>query len=39
VRDPRLNHRLEVTPGVLAAESSALLKRFFAGLRASPGVL
>ncbi|MEK6756970.1 MAG: tRNA adenosine(34) deaminase TadA [Bacteroidota bacterium] len=29
VRDERLNHRLEVTPGVLAAECSALLQGFF----------
>lgn len=33
VRDPRLNHRLEVTAGVLEEECSALLKDFFAGLR------
>jgi len=33
VRDPRLNHRLEVTAGVLEEECSALLKGFFAGLR------
>ena len=26
VRDPRLNHRLEVTSGVLAAECGALLR-------------
>ncbi len=32
--DQRLNHRYEVTAGVLAEESSALLKGFFAGLRA-----
>jgi tRNA(adenine34) deaminase len=32
--DERLNHRYEVTSGVLADESSALLKEFFAGLRA-----
>jgi tRNA(adenine34) deaminase len=31
--DPRLNHRVEVVPGVLAAESSALLKAFFSRLR------
>lgn len=31
--DERLNHRYEVTAGVLADESSALLKRFFASLR------
>jgi tRNA(adenine34) deaminase len=29
VRDERLNHRLEVTPSVLAAECSALLQGFF----------
>lgn len=29
VRDPRLNHRLDVTAGVLAEESSALLRAFF----------
>lgn len=33
VRDPRLNHRLEVASGVLAAECGALLSGFFAGLR------
>ena len=32
--DERLNHRYEVTAGVLAEESSALLKEFFASLRA-----
>jgi len=31
--DQRLNHRVEVVPGVLAAESSALLKSFFSRLR------
>jgi tRNA(adenine34) deaminase len=30
VRDRRLNHRPEVVPGVLAAESAALLDDFFA---------
>jgi tRNA(adenine34) deaminase len=34
VRDARLNHRAEVTSGVLAEESSELLKRFFAERRA-----
>ena len=29
VRDPRLNHRLEVEGGVLAAECSVLLREFF----------
>jgi len=32
--DERLNHRFEVTAGVCAQESSALLKEFFAALRA-----
>ena len=31
--DQRLNHRVEVVPGVLAAEGSALLKSFFSRLR------
>jgi len=31
--DARLNHRVEVVPGVLATESSALLKSFFSRLR------
>jgi tRNA(adenine34) deaminase len=31
--DQRLNHRVEVVPGVLAPESSALLKSFFSRLR------
>jgi tRNA(adenine34) deaminase len=31
--DPRLNHRVEVVSGVLAAQSSALLKSFFSRLR------
>jgi len=33
VRDPRLNHRLEVTGGVLEAECGELLRRFFRKLR------
>lgn len=33
VRDPRLNHHPLVVPGVLAEESSALLKGFFAARR------
>jgi tRNA(adenine34) deaminase len=33
VQDPRLNHRLEVSAGVLAEESAALLRGFFAALR------
>jgi tRNA(adenine34) deaminase len=31
--DPRLNHRVEVVPGVLAGESAALLRAFFSRLR------
>jgi tRNA(adenine34) deaminase len=34
--DPRLNHRLEVCPGVLAAECGATLRRFFRDLRGEP---
>lgn len=34
VRDARLNHRLEVSEGVLAEECGKLLAGFFAGLRA-----
>jgi tRNA(adenine34) deaminase len=33
LRDPRLNHRVAVTGGVLAEESQALLERFFTQLR------
>ena len=36
VQDPRLNHRLEVTAGVLESESAALLRGFFASLRRRP---
>jgi len=32
-RDPRLNHRLVVTPGLLADECGALLQQFFAARR------
>jgi tRNA(adenine34) deaminase len=32
-RDARLNHRVEPVAGVLAAESGAMLKAFFKGLR------
>jgi tRNA(adenine34) deaminase len=35
VQDPRLNHRLEVSSGILAEESAALLRGFFASLRAA----
>jgi len=37
VEDPRLNHRVEVVPGVLAAEGAALLRGFFSRLRRMPG--
>ena len=36
VRDERLNHQVEVTSGILANESSQLLRRFFAELRQNP---
>jgi tRNA(adenine34) deaminase len=40
VRDPRLNHRVEVLGGVRAEECGALLREFFAGLRsAAPGAV
>ena len=34
--DPRLNHAVDVTHGVLAAEAGALLTAFFAGRRRPP---
>ena len=34
--DARLNHRVDVNPGLLAEESAALLKSFFARLRTPP---
>jgi len=33
VDDPRLNHRVEVVPGVLAPDAAALLRAFFSNLR------
>jgi tRNA(adenine34) deaminase len=33
VDDARLNHRVEVVPNILAAESAALLREFFSRLR------
>ena len=33
VRDPRLNHRVEVVSGVLADECASVLREFFAGHR------
>jgi tRNA(adenine34) deaminase len=35
LEDPRLNHRAEVTAGVLAEPCGAILSRFFAGKRRS----
>lgn len=40
-QDPRLNHQVEITTGVLAEESTVLLQRFFAQRRLkgrTPGV-
>jgi tRNA(adenine34) deaminase len=37
VDDPRLNHRVDVVPGVLAAEGAALLRSFFSRLRQPEG--
>jgi tRNA(adenine34) deaminase len=34
-RDPRLNHAVDVTAGVLAEEAGTLLRRFFAARRQS----
>lgn len=34
VQDPRLNHRVELDAGLMEAEASALLRRFFATRRA-----
>ncbi len=36
-RDARLNHRFEMTQGVLADECAQRLRTFFAGLRSAPG--
>jgi len=33
LQEPRLNHRLEVIPGVLSAECAALMSEFFQNLR------
>lgn len=35
VTDPRLNHRAELVPGVMAGESAEILQRFFKGLRSA----
>lgn len=37
LQDPRLNHRVELTAGVLASASSRLLRAFFAARRSSGG--
>jgi len=37
LRDSRLNHQVEVIEGVLAEESSRLLKQFFQELRRAKG--
>jgi tRNA(adenine34) deaminase len=34
--DPRLNHRIDVSAGVRAAECAGLLQQFFAELRRGP---
>ena len=36
VSDPRLNHRIAVTGGVLAGECAGVLQQFFAELRRGP---
>jgi tRNA(adenine34) deaminase len=35
LQDPRLNHRVELAPGLMEEEASALLKGFFAARRGS----
>jgi len=39
IHEPRLNHRVEVTAGVLAEACGELLRRFFAAKRERPGIL
>jgi len=36
VQDPRLNHQIEVVPGVMTDECASLLSSFFAGKRRQP---
>jgi len=36
IHEPRLNHRVEITPGVLAGECGELLREFFAKKRRKP---
>jgi tRNA(adenine34) deaminase len=38
-QDPRLNHRMDITPGVLEEECSALLQDFFRARRGKPEIL
>ncbi len=38
VQDGRLNHRIEVVPGVLEAKCASILKEFFQVLRTPPGM-
>jgi tRNA(adenine34) deaminase len=38
VRDPRLNHRADVSSGILAEEAGAILRGFFAAMR-GPGTV
>jgi tRNA(adenine34) deaminase len=37
VRDPRLNHQIEITEGILAGQAEDLLKSFFQRLRRQEG--
>jgi tRNA(adenine34) deaminase len=37
VHEPRLNHRVEVTTGVLAEECGEVLREFFRGKRRAAG--
>jgi tRNA(adenine34) deaminase len=38
VQDPRLNHELEITPGVLQEECAGLLRSFFQSRRTGPAL-
>jgi tRNA(adenine34) deaminase len=38
VQDPRLNHELEITPGVLEEECAAVLRSFFQSRRTGPAL-
>ena len=37
IREPRMNHRIEVTSGILEEECRSILKEFFAGRRVENG--